>query len=209
VRPHASRARIKTVTTPTDRPSHPAGDGEMLIGEQGASLEKVRDILFGVQMREYDKKFTRLEERLSRETADLKEDVRKRLGALEQFVKKETEMLADRLKTEHGERQEATKEVSREIRDAAKAFEKKTSQIDDQLAKGLRELRQQLLEQHQRLSEDLAQKTSEVLAKLSSESREIRTEKADRAVLASLLTEMAMRLTDELKLPKVDGRRNG
>jgi hypothetical protein len=197
------------VTTSSNPPAASAGNGEALLGEQGASLEKVRDILFGVQMREYDKKFARLEERLSRETADLKDDLRKRLAALEQFVKKETEMLGDRLKTEHAERQEATKEVSREIRDASKAFEKKTSQLDELLAKGLRDLRQQLLEQHQRLSEDLAQKTGEVLAKLSSESREIRAEKTDRATLASLLTEMAMRLTDELKLPKADGRRHG
>ena len=42
----------------------------------GASIDKVRDILFGVQMRDYDKRFARLEERMLKDTSDLKDDVR-------------------------------------------------------------------------------------------------------------------------------------
>src|SRR5262245_36278718 len=37
----------------------------------GASLDKVRDILFGVQMRDYERRFARLEERLLKDTSDL------------------------------------------------------------------------------------------------------------------------------------------
>ena len=54
-------------------------DASRLVTEQagGASLDKVRDILFGVQMRDYDRRFARLEERLVKETADLKDEVKK------------------------------------------------------------------------------------------------------------------------------------
>ncbi len=167
----------------------------------GASLEKVREILFGVQMRENDKRFSRLEERLAKDIAEMKDDVRKRLAALEGYVKKEVESLEDRIKTEQDTRNEQLKETTREIKDNAKAFEKKCASLDDQIAKGQKDLRQQLLDLNKRLSDEIQQKTDEVLAALAREAQELRTEKADRAAISTLFTEMAMRLSDEFKLP--------
>jgi hypothetical protein len=57
------------------------------------NLEKVRDLLFGVQMRDYDRKFTTLEERIVRETSELREDVKKRLTAIEQLLARESTRL--------------------------------------------------------------------------------------------------------------------
>lgn len=175
----------------------------------GASLEKVRDILFGVQMRDYDKRFARLEERLAKDIADLKDDVKKRLTALEGYVKKEVESLEDRIKAEQDGRTEQIKDVHREMKDNAKAFEKKTSSLDDQLAKSQKDLRQQLLDQNKRLSDEIREKTAEVLAALEKEAQELRTEKADRTALASLFTEVAMRLSNEFKLPGTEKTGNG
>ena len=55
----------------------------------GASLEKVRDLLFGVHLRDSDRKFARLEERLAKETSDLREEVKKRLTAIEALIRQE------------------------------------------------------------------------------------------------------------------------
>lgn len=165
--------------------------------EGAASLDKVRDLLFGVQMRDYERKFARMEERLINETNDLREDVRKRLGALEQLLSKEIESLSQRLTTEHDERIGSASDLSRQIDDTSRAFEKKTAQIDDQLARSLREVRQQLHEQHQQLSDDLRRQADQILERLARDAQELRTEKTDRAGLAALLTEMAMRLTDD------------
>jgi seryl-tRNA synthetase len=167
----------------------------------GGNIDKVRDILFGGQMRDYERRFSRLDERLAQETAALREEVRNRLSALEQFVRQETESLAERIRSEHDERSDATKELSREQREAVKAFEKKTGQLDDQLDRAQRETRQQILELHQRMSEELRVRTEELLARLSREASELRHDKTDRATLAALLTEMAMRLNNELSLP--------
>ena len=175
----------------------------------GASLEKVRDILFGVQMRDYDKRFLRLEERLAKDITDLKDDIKKRLAALEGYLKKEVESLEERIKTEQESRAEQMKEVSREIKDNAKAFEKKTSSLDDQLAKTQKDLRQQILDLNKRLTDEIHEKTEEVLAALAKESQELRSEKTDRTALASLLTEVAMRLSNEFKLPGTEKTGNG
>ena len=174
--------------------------------ETGGNIEKVRDILFGGQMRYNERRFVRFEERLAQETAELKEDVRKRLSALEQFVKQETASVADRIKTEHDERTTASKELSREVREGAKAAEKKMSQLDDQIEKLQRELRKQILELHKRLTDDMRAKIDDVLARLSQESTDLRNDKTDRAALAALLNEMALRLSNESPTP---GATNG
>lgn len=177
--------------------------------ETGGNIDKVRDILFGGQMRDYERRFVRFEERLAQETAELKEDMRKRLTALEQFVKQETAATADRIKAEHDERAGAVKDLSREMREGAKAVEKKTGQLDDQIEKLQRELRKQILELHKRLTDDIRQKIDDVLARLGQESADLRNDKADRAVLAAILNEMALRLSGEPPAPGAPNGRKG
>lgn len=199
--------------TKSDRlPTPPRPDGKAPAEDgSGANLDKVRDILFGGQIRDSERRFQRLEERLVQETTELKDDVRKRMSALEQFVKQETESLAARIKTEHDERTDATKDLARDARESAKTFEKKTGQLDDHISRAQRELRQQILEVQQTLADDLRQKMDDVLARLGTESADLRHEKTDRRTLAALLTDMAMRLTTELADPTVDAkpRKNG
>ena len=162
-----------------------------------ASLDKVRDILFGGQMRDLDQRFARVEERLTRETASLAEDVRKRLAAVEQFAGTESEALAQRLKAEYEARTGATNELSRQLQATSGEFEKRTGLIDDQLARAQRELRQQILEVHQQLTNEISQKFDAVLAQLRQEALDLRAGKADRVTLAALFTEVAMKLTTE------------
>jgi DNA anti-recombination protein RmuC len=162
-----------------------------------ASLDKVRDILFGGQMRDLDQRFARVEERLTRETANLAEDVRKRLAAVEQFAGTEAEALAQRLKAEYEARTGATNELSRQLQATSGEFEKRTGLIDDQLARAQRELRQQILEVHQQLTNEIHQKFDAVLAQLRQEALDLRAGKADRVTLAALFTEVAMKLTSE------------
>jgi len=163
----------------------------------GASLDKVRDILFGGQMRDLDRRFAKVEDRLSQETAALKEDLRKRLAALEQFARTEAEMLAERIRNEHDARAETFSAASRELRDTSAAFDRKLGSLDDQLARAQRELRQQILETHQRLADEMHEKIDGVLARLRQEASDLRAGKADRSTLAALFTEIAMRLTHE------------
>lgn len=171
----------------------------------GASIDKVRDILFGVQMREYDKRFARLEEKLAKDTGELKDEVRKRLASLEQFMRQEFESLGERLASEHAGREEAVKALAQQHRDSTAAFEKKTASLDDQLARGQRDLRQQILDLHKELTDEILQRHQDVVAMLTRDSGELRDEKADRAALASLFTEMAMRLNNQLRLPSTEG----
>ena len=168
----------------------------------GESLDKVRDILFGSQAREYEKRFARLEERLIKEASDLREDLRKRFDTLEGYIKREIESLTDRLRAEHDQRAESAKELSSAIRDTSQSFDKKTSQIDQLLTTAQRELRDQLLDQSKSLSDEIRQKHEQMSSHLERATAELRDEKTDRAALASLFMEVAMRLNNEFKIPE-------
>ena len=114
-------------------------------------------------MRDYDRKFARLEERLVKETADLRDDVKKRLAALEAYMKAEVESLSERLRSEQDGRTAGDKDVGRELRDSAQQFDQKVSQLDDLVARNQRDLRQQLHAQHQELGDDIRQRVEDVL----------------------------------------------
>jgi DNA repair exonuclease SbcCD ATPase subunit len=170
--------------------------------EGGAgSLDKVREILFGSQARDYEKRFTRLEERLIKESADLKDEMRSRMESLETYIKKEIEAVSDQLKSEHNDRKEANNELARELKDLTKAFDKKTGQMDDLMTKNQRELREQILDQSKKLSDEIRQKHEDLLEALERESSELRFEKTDRQALAAMFTELAMRLNNEFHIP--------
>jgi DNA repair exonuclease SbcCD ATPase subunit len=165
------------------------------------SLDKIRDILFGAQARDYEKRFVRLEERLTKESSDLREAVKRHFDSLENYIKQEFESLTERLRAEQNDRGEAVQGLSQDMKNSALSFEKRIGQLDDQLTRGQRELRQQILDQSKSLSEEIRQKHQEVSAALERDARDLREDKASRGALASLFTEMAMRLNNEFKIP--------
>ncbi len=168
------------------------------------NLEKVRDILFGAQMRDYDRRFVRLEERMLKEVSDARDDSRRRFAQLEDFIKQEIASLGDRLRSENQQRSQATEDITRELRDTAKNLNQKLHQMDEQAAQSQREIRQQILDQSKNLSEEIRRKYEEMAAALAREARELRVDKADRVALSNLFTELAMRLNNEFKLPGED-----
>jgi DNA repair exonuclease SbcCD ATPase subunit len=182
-----------------DPKNNAGGDGEI---REGANVDKIRDILFGNQMRDYDKRFIRLEERLTKAAESLQEDLRKRFDSLESFVRQELESLNQRLKGEKAERAESLKEITHELRDAFKALEKRLSQLDEQLSDGHTELRAQILEQSKMLSGEIDKMRRETAAALDREVQVLRTDKTDRAALADLFSEVSLRLKNEFELPE-------
>lgn len=165
------------------------------------NLEKVRDILFGAQMRDYDKRFNRLEERLIKEANDVREETRRRFETLETYIKQEISALSDRLKSENQQRIESGEESTREMRDTARSIGQRISQVDEQMSQAHRDLREHILAQSRELADEIRRKHDEITAALTRESRELRSDKADRSALANLFTELAMRLNNDFKLP--------
>ena len=164
------------------------------------NLDKIRDILVGPQMRDYEKRFVRLEERLVKECGNLREDTRKRLDYLENYIKTEVDSFIDRLTTEQTQRDNAVNELAQELKNLIKTLERKITQLDEQTSQNQRELRQQILEQSKNLNNDIEQKHDELLTVLEREAKELRTGKTDRSTLAALFAELAVRLNHESEI---------
>ncbi len=183
---------------PADHEEKNAVNGEM---KEGANVDKIRDILFGSNMREYEKRFARLEERLTKSSDALRDDLKKRFDTLESYVREEMDSNNTRLKAEKTERNENIKELTRETRDNAKSLEKKLSQLEEQLTSAQTDLRARILDQSKSLSNQIQKMKDELEAALETEAETLRNDKTDRAQLADLFAELSLRLKDELELP--------
>ena len=183
--------------------SPPASAIEAELGgaDRDGNVNKIRDILFGSQMRDYERKFTQLEDRLMKEAADLREDVKRRFASLEAFIKGEIEALDSAQKAEKTERANEVKEVSAETKESAKRLEKRIAQLDEDNSKSQRSLRQLVLDESKRLAEEIGVKHADVSANIARDLQELRGILTDRHALSDLFAELSLRLKNEFKLP--------
>ena len=170
-------------------------------GPESGNVDRIRNILFGSQMRDYEGRFQRLEEQLASEAAALRADLQKRLDALEAFMRGEAESMTHRVKTEQSERGHAIERIARDLAETAKALELKIGRLDEQAAKDVRDLRQQLLEQSKTLGAEIKEKNDHIKSRLESEAQLIRGAMTGRESLAEMLTEVALRLKGEFHVP--------
>mgnify|MGYP000629664237 CR=1 FL=1 len=83
------------------------------------SLDQVREILFGAQSREADRRIAAIEERITATASELREDFRQRCASLEAYIKKEVDSLAERLRGEQQKRSESLESLTFEARELA------------------------------------------------------------------------------------------
>ena len=180
--------------------SSPGSQPQEIAREQtGAqSVDKIREIIFGNQMQDYEKRFARLEDGLEKKLLELSDATRKRLDSIEAFIKKEIEALSDRLKNEQSERDAATKKISKELKDSTQLLSKGIGQLEEKLSKDTRELRQQILDASKELSNDIANKQAEAAQALKRAYNELNEDKVARTTLSELLMELAVRTSNEL-----------
>ena len=164
------------------------------------NVEKIREIIFGSQMRDYERQFKRLENRILKEVTSLREETLKRFEALETYLNKEVESINDALKTEGSDRKITVKELAGQFNKFSKATEKKTAKLENQIVEKTRDLRQQLLDQSKSLTNDIRNKYIETTEALDIAAEELRGQKVDRSTMAELLTEIALRLSNDSAL---------
>ncbi len=165
--------------------------------EGAASVDKIRDILFGSQIKNYDSHFARLEDTLARETTELKETMRRRFESVEGFFRKEVDSLSARIKAEREERTESLKAIAKDLKSASDALGKKILELDNKTAEEHSGLRQELMQESRKLIEEIRHKSDSLAALVERRAEELRDQKVDRAGLAALLTEMAVQLSED------------
>ena len=158
------------------------------------NVDKIRDILFGTQMRDYDRRFAATEERLQREATHLREDLGRRMLATEQYLRSEIETLTTALKAEERDRVQGVREALDSIAALNRDLVGRLGALTDQTQQQQRELRGLLQELQRTLGDELARRHAEVSEALRREAADLRHAKADRATMAAMFAEFAERL---------------
>ena len=161
---------------------------------QPESLDKVRDILFGGQMRAVEGRLQSMEERFREEHDAIRSEFGKQAESLDALIRSEVQMLADRLAAERTRRAEELKSLSAEIKDAIRALEKRHLKLEQDGNMADAALRDQLLAQSTDAAAELARLGERLSAELDRSHQELRSTKTDRSTLAALLTDVASRL---------------
>ena len=188
----------KIMSSPEQHPDQ--SPAQVLRGTAG-NVDKIRDILFGTQMRDYESRFARLEETLIKETLEIRETGRRRHEQLESYIRKEFETVQARMKTERDERTDSAAALSRELKELGDSLSRRIRDLDDRGSNNERELRNDLLKQARDLTEEIRARHEELSSLLEKRVHELRDGKTDRAALASLFTEVALRLSDQFQIP--------
>lgn len=165
-------------------------------GGQSGNLEKIRDILFGQQARDHERRFTLLEQSLAKEASALRTELNKRFDALEAYMQQEVAVLSGRLQHEQQARGEALQQLVADLTGLGTVVEKRSTELAQQTLQTEHTLRQEALAHMNELKEDLRATQTQLTDSLDRSVRDLRHTKTDRTALAELLAELSKKLHD-------------
>ena len=157
------------------------------------NISKIRDILFGNNMNEYEKRFEKLEDKLAQSVAENKADTDKKMASLEAFFKNEIKLLNNKLVEEEESREKGNRRLLTELdalEDSLKKFKQSTSE-------SFSDTNQQLLDLSNTVSDQMAELNSSLLNRLEANSSQLQSSKMDRSSLAMMLTDLAYNIAGE------------
>jgi len=172
-----------------------ATNGSAAAAEKPESLDQVRDILFGGQMRMVDARLQSLEERIVLEQTALRNDLGKRIAELEDASKKEFAAHAERLSAERNKRADDLKSLSAELKEMLKNLERRHVKFEEATALADAEVRDQLMKHSAAFSAELSRTSERLTSELDRAEAKLRTDKVDATTLVATLNDMAAKVT--------------
>ena len=178
-------------------PRSESGNGatEDAAAVQPESLDQVRDILFGGQMRMVDARLRGLEDRIAQEHAELRNDLTRKIAELDEASQREFAAQAERLAAERMKRADELKALSAELKEALKNLERRHVKFEEATSQADAEVRDQLMKQGALLSAELVRTAERLTTELDRTASALRADKVDKTTLAGTLTDMAARIT--------------
>ena len=168
------------------------------------SVDRVREILFGSQLRTYEQRFGQLESELKL----LQQDFQEELGELEiTFEKDLKEALAgvdEQLRGVQGQRQSSLEELRSQTDRASVQLQNVLSTVDESLERRTKELDRQLLELRDSLQGNVRELRQELFNALERHLATLTSFKMNRNDMADLLFQASMQARDEDLVPKLE-----
>lgn len=161
------------------------------------NVDKIREILFGTHIRDYEQRFAQLEKRLVAENEKLGEFVEKRLTGIATATQRELSGLAEKIGEQQNSLAEAREQSRAQLESLSHQIGERINDLDDVLGKETHALRNEINEQHNEMLE-LVQKTRVGLEQaLAHRGDRLQQDKVQREDLAELLSQLAGRLRQD------------
>ena len=176
------------------RKAVPSSQRELPESAEEGNLEKVRDILFGTQSREFEERCNLLEKRLLQESTDLKDQLTRSLEDIKTYVNSEVSRLTKQIQEEQAGRSNSVEEVGQVIKTLGSQLESRLSGLHDQTTTQHQKLEGQLNQQKSELTEHHQRALAEMQSRFQEALNELKADKTDRAVLSEMLMDVALRL---------------
>jgi hypothetical protein len=154
------------------------------IGEE--SIETVRDILMGDQSREFKRRFSLLEGRVTREIGEVRDELRATFEPFKQFVRSELASLGATLSNTDGR-----------LDGQGHIFDSKLVNAEEKASQRLRQVEENVIERARQLSDEIRKRNDIVMTAMRRAIQELDSRKPDRAALAALLSAVAAQLSGE------------
>ena len=183
-------------------PIQPQATGQMgynvTSSTEVAGVDKIRDLLFGNQMQDYDRRFSMLEERFLQRFREIESETARNISLLESSAKKQMESFAAELREEKDLRIDADKEIERIERDHNDTLEKRLRSMSEQVTRLEREPAERLTQEVQSLRDELKRRNEDIQHMIEKMFAELSSVKTDRNLLAGLFLEVARCLNQDV-----------
>ncbi len=166
------------------------------------NVDQIRDILFGGQMRDYDRRFDELDERSKRDAERARAEFIKRFESIEQLLKDQADKHAAQLKKLDAELKASAEAATVSSERLAKALRTELADVDEKHDAGSSALRDRVHKLANETAESLRSSQDEISVIIDRMGTGLRDEKVARDELAGFFSEMALRLTRQFDLPK-------
>src|SRR5262245_62700258 len=174
----------------------PPGDGQ-IAGAEAVGVDKIRDLLFGNQMQDYDRRFSKLEERFLQRFKDIESETARNLSANDLNAKKQVDSLASQLREEKDLRADADKEIERSLREQNQSLEKRLRTLSDQVSQMERDFADRVAREVQSLHDEIRRRNDDIHQTMEKMFAELSNVKTDRSLLAGLFVEVAKCLNQD------------
>ncbi|HEX6316406.1 MAG TPA: hypothetical protein VFZ73_16160 [Gemmatimonadaceae bacterium] len=181
-----------TVTLMADQSPAPNGPAPSSPPE---SLDQVRDILFGGQMRMVDARLQGLEARMQQEQASLRAEFTREITELDATIKQGIAQLNDQLTAERTRRTEDLRTLTADMKELVRGLERRHQALEEAASQADAELRDHLVRQSATQAADLARTAERLSNDLDALSTRTQNEKLDTSALAAGFTDLVSRLT--------------
>ena len=165
------------------------------------NLEQVREILFGSQVRTFDRQIEQLDERINSRLQAMEQDGRQRHQSLERFVKEELRRLDQKLTSEIKALNKGTgrleQTLEKGLKETGNRLDESLETVRGEVESNDRRVREHILDEVNSMHDALSKQHHELSNAINAAAMDLAGDKVSHTNLALLFNELAVRLSDD------------